>query len=220
MTENNKYKADLGFLDMLFNMLMVFAMLFLLSYILIKAENAKKSVERKAEFIIEMTWPDKSFDDIDLHLMLPDKKQIDFTNKDVEYASLDRDDRGADGDTYTDANGKLAVIEVNKEVASIRAIVPGTYVVNVHMYRIQNTIGELHSDVSLPYPVKVKLIKINPTVSDIAEVEKIVDHVGQQVTAFSFTVDEKGNVTNVDKEDQILFIRTFDMPFQEVPDHR
>jgi len=209
MSENSKYKVDLAFLDMLFNMMLVFAMLFMLSFILIKENDSKPAPERKAEFIIEMSWPDEAFDDIDLHILMPNGKQVNFRNRDVEYILLDRDDRGAHGDMIFNGEGQMEVIKTNREVASIRAIVPGKYVVNIHAYRFYNHLVELKSDVSPPYPVKIVLTKINPTISEVTKVEKIIETPGQQVTAFSFEVTEDGTVVELNKEDDIPFIQIF-----------
>lgn len=209
MSENSKYKVDLAFLDMLFNMMLVFAMLFMLSFLLIREGDEKKTPERKAEFVIEMTWPDEVFDDIDMHILMPNGKHVNFKNRDVDYVLLDRDDRGAHGDMYVDQNGKTAVIKSNREVASIRAIVPGKYIINVHAFRFYNNIADISSQVVAPYPVKIVLTKINPSFSEVIKVEKIIETVGQQITAFSFQVTEDGSIIEINKEEDIPFIQTF-----------
>ena len=72
-----RHKNDLAFLDMLFNFTMAFAFLFLISMMLIKPESKsapKSAVEVQAEFIINMTWPNDSIDDIDMWIMIPGGK--------------------------------------------------------------------------------------------------------------------------------------------------
>jgi len=78
-------------------------------------------------------------------------------------------------------------------------VVPGRYVVNVHFYG-QKTEGDYVND------VMVTLIKLNPY-SNIVTVNRVLDEPGQELTAFSFVLDEKGNVTDVNVHDEEKLIR-------------
>ena len=55
---NEKYKSTIGFTDLLFNILVGFAFLFIIAFLLIKPEAKKADFERKAEFVIVMEWND------------------------------------------------------------------------------------------------------------------------------------------------------------------
>src|SRR5438477_637506 len=96
----------------------------------------KSGVESKAEFLIKMTWPAGSFDDVDMHLLLPSGKHLHFRNKEVEYAMIDHDDLGTNGIWWID--GKEQRVKGHEEVITLRALVPGTYVVNIHIFRVND----------------------------------------------------------------------------------
>lgn len=202
----NKHSTSLAFLDMLFNMVLAFAFLFVLAFLLINPPTVKKpGVELKAEYIIQVDWPDEAYEDIDTWLLLPDKKRVGFTSKDVDYVTLDRDDRGIFGDVYLDiASGENKIVRLNREMMVIRAVVPGTYVVNLHVYALHRFQGEAAPVVVLPYEVTVTLTKVNPLLSEIVKVQIPLEKLGQEVTAFAFTVMPDGNV---------LVDRTADVPF-------
>src|SRR5207253_1782362 len=187
-------------------MIALYAFLFLIAYALIKPANAKPGVEMKAEYLLTLDWPDGNLDDIDLHLLLPDQKMVKFRNREVEHAMLDHDDLGTNG-VYVSADGKTMRIPEHKEVITLRAIVPGTYVANVHVYRINADTTTWHSDSKLPLPVKVRLVKLNPRVEELAATEVVLSHLGEQRTAFKFRIAETGDVT-VDRDADVPFIPT------------
>lgn len=186
----------LAWVDMLMAQLATFAALFILSAFLINPPAPKKEgVEQKAEFLVTLNWPNGNFDDIDLHMLMPDGRMVNFRSRQQGYVLLDQDDMGTNG-TYVGTDGQQHVLDgAHQEVITLRAIVPGTYTVNVHVYRVTKQWGVLDSKPQLPYPVKVTLVKINPVVSTIGIVDVLLEKVGQQKTAFSFTVLENGEVT-------------------------
>jgi len=51
---NEKYKSTIGFTDLLFNILVGFAFLFIIAFLLIKPEAKKHDFERRAEFVVVM----------------------------------------------------------------------------------------------------------------------------------------------------------------------
>lgn len=175
---------------MLMNQLGIFAFLFLVAYALIKPADSKPGVEMKAEYVVTMTWPKGSLDDIDVHMLLPDGKQVNFKSREQGYVVLDHDDVGVNG-RYVDGNGELQLLE-HKETIAVRAIVPGTYVVNVHVYSTNSSTGGRAEEVTLPYAAHVTLTKLNPSVEDLASVDVLLAHVGEQKTAFSFDVAADG----------------------------
>ncbi|NDB86924.1 MAG: hypothetical protein EB127_30185 [Alphaproteobacteria bacterium] len=70
MSNKKHYSCNTSFLDLLFNMLLAFTALFVLSFALINQNKdiSKSSVEVKAEFIITMSWPDDMDNDIDIYI--------------------------------------------------------------------------------------------------------------------------------------------------------
>lgn len=182
-----------------------FLFLFITNYVQVQSPKPTGgNVESKAEFIITMSWPDKNFDDLDLWLKLPDKRLVGYLSKDRDYAHLDRDDLGIYGDYHVGPNGPVTVFS-NKEVISIRAIVPGKYVVNAHVFNVHDSMGNLKSEVMLPYNVTVTLTKLNPTVQEIKTIAVPFDANKQQKTAFIFEITPDGKVINIDTKTEISF---------------
>ena len=78
MLDKNKYKSTIGFTDMLFNILVGFAFLFIVAFLLIKPEAKKEDFERKAEFVVIMEWDHDQPDDIDLYVQDPMQTKAHF----------------------------------------------------------------------------------------------------------------------------------------------
>jgi len=203
MRRARAYGFGLSFQDMLMAMIAVYAFLFLVAFALIKPADAKPGVEMKAEYLLTMEWPEGSRDDIDLHLLMPGEKMVNFLSREVEHAFLDHDDLGNNG-AYHDASGQFVRIPEHKEMITLRAIVPGTYVANVEVYRAGDSAPE-RAEVRLPFAAKVRLMRLNPRVQELAVVDVPVSRVGEQKTAFQFTIDPQGYV-NVDREADVPFI--------------
>ena len=61
----NRYFSSTAFIDLLFNIIVGVAFLFLIAFILINPVSKKHDVESKADFLIILEWDSKSHDDID-----------------------------------------------------------------------------------------------------------------------------------------------------------
>ena len=205
MRRRRAYGFALSFQDMLMAMIAVYAFLFIIAYALIKPADQKPGVEMKAEYMLTLEWPEGSRDDLDLHLLLPDEKRVNFKSREVEHAMLDHDDIGING-VYLGADGREVRIPEHKEVITLRAIVPGTYVANVHVYRDNGNLPGSRSDAKLPFPARVRLVKLNPRVEELAIAEVVLSHVGEQKTAFQFTIADSGDVS-VDRNADVPFIQ-------------
>lgn len=194
-------------IDLLLNLLMIFIVISAIAITRMNKPSPGQSIEMKAELVIEMTWPDNNFDDLDLWLLLPNGEKVGFSNKDVGVATLDRDDRGGWGDTYkAEAGGALRVVAVNREVATVRANLPGRYVVNIHYFRdfTSEEVGLPELGPS-PNPVTVKVTKLNPKVEELVSRNLEVGKVSSQRTAFCFDLDAAGKVTNIDQSCTVPF---------------
>ncbi|HEY5931143.1 MAG TPA: hypothetical protein VIU02_12600 [Burkholderiales bacterium] len=208
MTSNSSDKANaIAAIDLLLNLLMLFVVISAIAIVQMNRPAQEKSVEMKAELVIELTWADHNFGDLDLWVLLPDGRKVGFADKDAGVATLDRDDRGASGDTYAPDEGELKVIPVNKENTAIRANLPGKYVVNVHYFHhfADADIGVAQKDPS-PDPVIVKLTKLNPRLTELANRKIALGKVGSQRTAFCFQLEANGTVTNVDTTCDVPFV--------------
>lgn len=204
--DNPQYDSGLSFLDMLFIYLLAFAMLLVLALFLIRPPTQEqKDIKLRAEFVLTMTWPDGALDDIDLWVMLPDGRKVNYRNKDVDYVTLDRDDLGALTDFYTDANGQRELTRINREMLTIRAIVPGRYVVAAHVYAVhaglrdqQDPSKEWAPDPALPYEARLEVVKLNPRAQEVIRSTVQLQERAQEAVFAAFEVDAAGNVVNIE----------------------
>lgn len=201
------FSCRTAFLDLLLNTALAFACLFVASVQHMRPAAAQASIEPKAEFMLEMTWPDGSLDDIDLWVLLPDGRKVGFNRQDTGLATLDRDDRGAYGDVFRDGD-QVKVIRANREVVALRGIAPGRYIVNAHHYNrfTEAAVGVPDEWKRSEVPVKVKLTKINPRIAEIGEHAVTLSSVGQQATVFAFQVDTAGNVSEFATDADLQFV--------------
>lgn len=184
----SKYSSNLAFIDLLFNLLLVFVCLFLLSFILINPKQDTGKIDSNAEFLITLTWDDYSIDDIDLWVADPAGNIVSFVQQEAGLMHLDRDDRGEISETVTTENGTVASLK-NQEIVTVRGYVPGEYVVNVHMYAKrtdQSTSG------------LVQILKLNPY-SVICEKPLMMSLHGDEETICRFSIDSNGKVTSTNE---------------------
>jgi len=188
---NEKYKSTIGFTDLLFNILVGFAFLFIIAFLLIKPEAKKEDFERRAEFVVVMEWDNDASGDIDLYVEDPTGKQVSFRYHNHNYMHLDKDDLGAMNDTVVNADGSISTVKINREVVTIRGIIKGEYIINVHYYSLRSydKINPKKSVVT----VRVELHKANPY-SIMWAGEKTFSHRGQEETFLRFRLDKDGKV--------------------------
>ena len=128
-----EYHTNLAFLDVLFNTLLCFAALFAMSFILINPSKKDNNVVEKGEFVIIMTWPKEMDNDVDIYVEDPEGNLVAFMRREEGLMHLDRDDLGQRNDTVQTQFGEIEYDE-NREIVTLRGIIPGEYVINVHMY--------------------------------------------------------------------------------------
>ena len=188
---NEKYKSTIGFTDLLFNILVGFAFLFIIAFLLIKPEAKKEDFERRAEFVVVMEWDNDATGDIDLYVEDPTNKQVSFRYHNHNFMHLDKDDLGAMNDTVINADGSTTTIAINREVVTIRGIIKGEYVINGHYYSLRS-----YDKINPEKPVitvRVELHKVNPY-SIMWVGEKEFTHRGQEETFLRFRLDKDGNI--------------------------
>ena len=195
MAHDPRYVSNVAFTDLLFNIVVGLAFLFLLAFILMNPIAKEKDVEEKSDFIIVMTWDDESGDDIDLWVRDPLGNILSFRNRGVGFMHLDRDDLGLSNDKVMGADGKTKYVYRNKEVASLRGYHVGTYLVNAHVYNKKRW----KDNKMRRSNIKIELIKLNPF-REVAQAEFVAIGRGQEFTAFRFTLNADGEVTKVDNE--------------------
>lgn len=202
MDSPDRYKSTIAFTDLLFNILVGFVFLFLIAFLMINPIAKKGDIVVPAEFVISMSWPEDSVDDIDIWTRAPDGSIIGFTKKDSDIMHLDRDDRGIIEDKI-EIDGKETIIKINREVVTIRGKMPGEYYVSVHWYRkpVYNLPPKEEFKVYEKIPVTVEVQKINPY-SIIYKQTQTFEDEGQVKNYYKFTVDANGNVSKVAETDE------------------
>ncbi len=178
------------FQDMLFNALLSFTFMFLIAFMLINPSDTEEKTDPKAEFLITAVWPDNHPDDIDLYVQDPQGGTVWYHQKDAGLMHLDRDDRGNFRDKVTVA-GNTIENPINQETVTLRGIIPGQYIVNIHQYLATSRDEQV--------PVSVKVEKLNPTVS-LVWYETFLMRGRMEETIVRFTLDEKGEVTALSDE--------------------
>ena len=178
-----------AFTDLLFNALLGFAFMFFISFALIQKPQDGGKIDNKAEFIISAEWKDGNPDDIDLIVEDPEGNIVYFQSQQAGLMHLDRDDRGALGDRIV-IDGIEMANPNNQEVVTIRGYMQGEYVVNLLYYK---------SHGPRPIIVKVKVEKINPKLELIYFNDFFLKKTGDEITALRFTLDDKGNVLDINQ---------------------
>jgi len=182
--------------DMLFNMLIAFVFCFIIAFLSINPKAQKSGdIPAKAEFIITLSWPDNDPNDLDLWTQGPSGEVVWFRNREAGLMHLDRDDRGSSNNTIV-VNGKKVVNPLRQEVTTIRSIIPGEYVANVHYYETKELDA---SDPKAGKPVEATLtvIKVNPKAEVVFYGQATLDGRGKEATLVRFTIDSNGAVTNI-----------------------
>ena len=199
---NEKYKSTIGFTDLLFNILVGFAFLFIIAFLLIKPEAKKKDFDRNAEFVVVMEWDKEAKGDIDLYVEDPLGDKCSFRQTVANFMHLDKDDLGSINDTVVNADGTVSTVKINREVITIRGIIAGEYIINVHYYserdysNLDNRIEmgtSARKKKSKEVTVKVELHKVNPYTIMWAG-EKKFRGKGQEETFVRFRLDKDGEV--------------------------
>ena len=100
---------------------------------------------------------------------------------------MDRDDRGLVNDTIT-INGEEVQNPLNQEVVTLRGVVQGEYVVNLHYYA---------SETGKPVDVNVRLAKVNPKLEIVYYGTVNMEERGQEKTAVRFSIGRDGNIYGI-----------------------
>ena len=176
------------FYDMLFNMLIAFVFCFIVALLAMNPKALKAGdIPTKAEFIVNVSWPDHNPDDIDTWVQDPVGNLVWYRAREAGLMHLDRDDRGMQGDVIV-VDGKQVENPLNQEVVTIRGIEPGEFTVNVHYFK---------SGDGQPVEVTVSIIKVNPRADVVFYGQRTLARPGDEATAARFTVLPDGSVTNV-----------------------
>jgi hypothetical protein len=183
----NRYNRSDPFTDLLFNALLGFTFLFLVAIMFMNPEAKSGIIDPKAEYILSVTWKDLSPDDIDVWVEDPDGRVVWFRNPEAGLMHLDRDDRGLLHDTLI-IDGVEVQNPLNQEVVTIRGVVRGEYVVNLHYYA---------TETREPVDISVQLVKVNPALEVIYYGTTTLEKVGEEKTVVRFRIGVDGTVSDI-----------------------
>ena len=200
--KRRSYNSPWAYIDLLFNLLVGVTMLFLLAFILIRPIVVDdKKIDSKAEFIVTLEWPDHHNSDVDLWVRDPLWGVVGYKTKEKNFSNLERDDIGSSRDQHKDRHGNLVYNPLNAEIITVRGIIPGEWVVNVHYYTSRPVPdGHVSGVITAPYAnkkripvtVNVKVIKLNPRYKILVEKTIILTFEGEERTMARFIIDEEG----------------------------
>jgi len=176
------------FIDLLFNLLLGYAFLFLISFMLIQPILKKAEVHTQAEYIITVTWPLDNKDDVDTWLEDPLGNLVWFRNKEAGLAHLDRDDLGHMNDTIFLADGSVIKYPYNQELLTIRGFIGGEWTLNVHMYSKRE---------KEPTIARVTIDKLNPKLKPILAKDILLEARGDEVTVARFEMAANGDILSL-----------------------
>jgi hypothetical protein len=177
---NDDQGGDVVFRDVIFLALAGFvAMVLLLLPFINPPATANEGTPAPGNVIVELNWPKEMDTDVDLWVEAPGDAPVGYSNKGGLIFNLLRDDLGSQSD----------VTDINYEVSYSRGVPAGEYTVNAHLYR----------DMSgrLPVPVSISVsVKPTPQIAAkrILTTKLELQHQGQELTAFRFSLDEDGNL--------------------------
>jgi len=176
------------FVDLLFNLLLGFAFLFIISFLMIQPILKKAEVHTQAEYIITVTWPVNNKDDIDTWLEDPLGNVLFFRNKEVGLSHLDRDDLGHSNDVIYLADGSSVTYPYNQEITTIRGFIGGEWTLNLHMYS---------KNEENPTTARVVVDKLNPKLKTIIAKDITLGERGEEITVARFEMGSSGDILSV-----------------------
>ena len=129
--------------------------------------------------VVEIFWPNGLDIDVDLWIAAPNDRPVGYSNKGGRIFNLLRDDLGR----YRD------ITDTNYEVAYSRGIVPGEYIVNVHLYR--NSGGTLPVQVTVAASIKKSS---RESLKRLVTTKVELSYRGEEITAFRFKLAKNGQI--------------------------
>jgi hypothetical protein len=148
----------------------------------------------KAEYIITVDWKDSLPDDIDLWVKDPNGEIVSYLKKDAGWLHLDRDDRGVINDKII-IDGKEVIYPINREVVTLRGIIPGEYVVNLYLYDHRS---------NSPVEAKIIIEKVNPSLRLVFVGDVVLKNEDTELTITKFRLDSEGNFKSIYTANEIL----------------
>lgn len=196
--DNPRYSSNRSFMDFAFILICCIMLFFIQT--LVKIQKKNQGIQHKAEFIITMTWDKKDVNDMDLWLKDPNGNIIYYKDKKSNAMFLDRDDLGQGNDKIV-INGQEKIIEINQEIISIRAIVPGRWILAVHFYKRYDK-----NPPGTKIPVEIQMSKMNPEVKIVFNETREMSYTWQETTVAIFDMTADGKIENIELMGQMPMV--------------
>jgi hypothetical protein len=178
----------LAFVDFLANLLLVFTVLFILSFVLIRPRATPPALRTPGLYAVEIAWRGDVDDDVDLYVRDPQQNVVYFGNPTAGLLHLEHDDLGFP--SASTSTGHFVRPRSNEERTVLRGLEPGEFVANVQLYR---------GGGSQPIRVRASLWKLIGADKPVATATVVLRQAGEERTAFRFTVTPGGEVTNLNR---------------------
>lgn len=190
----NQHGNLLGYVDICMNLMVCFIALFFLASLLIKVKDnesaPKASLETTGKIIIHLSWDNQSSSDVDIWVTTNNPvATVSFRNREQANMILDNDNLGKESHQVEMNDGTIKNTFGNNENVIIKECTNTKVTVNLQLYTVKGT---------LPIKARVDLIKPQPY-NVIHSVEPMLTTSGQELTAFSFDLDENCNISNIDQ---------------------
>lgn len=180
----------------LFKMIQALTFFFILAVLYMNPVAKKGLIDTKAEYLVTVTWPDGVPDDVDVWVEDPTGALAWFRNRDAGLVHLDRDDRGMLNDVIN-VNGRELINPLNQEVVTVRGVVPGEFIVNVHYFA---------TETGNPVKVTVRVDRVNPTL-EVAWYDTLtLEKKGDERTALRFRINEDGSIGGINQIPKTLAV--------------
>jgi hypothetical protein len=200
MTNKHKqFDFRTAYIDLLLNVLTAILVISIISFALIAKKN-QDGIEKKAEFIANVTW-DKNVDcDVDIWVRNPLNKVVSFQSKDNGVMNIERDDLGFTNDNVQTRDGKVVTSYAdNSETWVLRGIVPGEYTFNVHLYGCKRNAVSVGHGAPFDLDVSVSLYRVNPRYTELISRTKHFTSIWEEITMFSVDINGDRSVSNIDE---------------------
>lgn len=195
--KNRKFDFRTAYIDLLINLLTGTFVLFILTTLLIAPiTKNNEGIKKNADYVITLEWPENIDCDVDMWVRDPKNNVVSYRFTEAGLMYFERDDMGKRRSVY-EMDGKEVVIDPdNKEFVTLRGTFPGEYVVNLHVYSCvqPNTDKGMPVGSAVDIPVKVEVIRINPSYIVVKHIEMHMDKVWQEKTSIRFVMDDKKNI--------------------------
>lgn len=190
----NKRLSTEPFTDLLFNTLLGFSFLFFITVLFINPISKIGNVNMKAEYIITVDWKDNLPDDVDIWVEDPNGETVSYLKKDAGWLHLDRDDQGIINDVVI-IDGEEIIYPINREVVTLRGIIPGEYILNLYLYEHKS---------NSPVDVKVIIEKVNPSLKLVYAKNVSLQKKDSEITVTRFYLDSNGDYSSSGDQKKIL----------------